>query len=582
MLDTYSKNKQDIVEKLAELEKISSTKHVKEMAKSIKKKLESDIFSLVVVGQFKRGKTTFINALLGKDLLPVAIVPLTSIITILNYGTELHIVVHFENGQNREISLDDLPLFVTEKYNSKNKKGVDRVEIAYPSTYLKNGVQIIDTPGVASVYKHNTETTYKYLPRADAAIFLVSVDPPLTQAELHFLRDLKNVVVRTFFIQNKIDTVNETDREESLQFSKNVIEKEAGFNNVEIYPLSAKYALEGKLENDSQKIKQSGLINFEHSLSRFFMQEKGKVLLDSTIRKMNNLVDEELLLAELEAKSIRFPLNELESKIEEFKAFIRDINQEKIDSTRLLTEEIKTLQTETLIEDLEKLKQEKTKWLVAAVKEFATEHKNDSNRQLAEGVDAFIDVQIRNIFNKWRVAEEKKLKNQLTTILGRFTDRMNSILDRIVQSASELFGLSRRQFRMQESLPSEIEFRFQTMDEAAMLSLTLDFVKKALPKALVHKIILKEAREKAKQMVDRHCGKTRYDFYRRTGKLVQDYRLNITNVVESTESDVLKVLEIGLASKKDTATNISVREETLYNKIKHLKEMKESLRKTIS
>lgn len=89
MLDTYSKSKKDIAEKLAELERISSTEHVKTMSKSIRTKLESDIFSLVVVGQLKRGKTTFINALLGKDLLPVAIIPLTFIITILNYGEKL-------------------------------------------------------------------------------------------------------------------------------------------------------------------------------------------------------------------------------------------------------------------------------------------------------------------------------------------------------------------------------------------------------------------------------------------------------------------------------------------------------------
>jgi len=581
MLDTYSKNKKDIAEKLTELEKVSSTEHVKTKSKSIRTKLESDIFSLVVVGQFKRGKTTFINALLGKDLLPVAIIPLTSIITILNYGEELRIITYFENGADKEISLDDLPLYVTEKHNPKNEKSVDRVEIAYPSAYLKNGVQIIDTPGVASVHEHNTKTTYEYLPKADAAIFLVSVDPPLTQAELHFLRDLKNIVVRTFFIQNKIDTVSETDREESLQFSKGVIEKNAGFSDVEIYPLSAKDALEGKLANNMQKVEQSGLVDFEHSLDHFLMQEKGKVLLDSAIMKTDSLIDEELLLAELEEKSIRFPLNELESKIEKFKAFIRDINQEKIDSIRLLTEEIKALQTETLADDLEKLKQEKTKWLVAEVEKFATEHKSDNNRQFTESINAFIDTQIRDIFGKWRVEEEENLRSQLTNILKRFTDRMNGILDQIIQSASELFGVSHRQFRMQETLPPEIEFRFQTSDESDMLSTTLDFAKKALPKALAHKIILKEAREKAEQMVDRHCGKTRYDFSRRMEKLVQDYRLNVTETVESAQGDVLRALEMGTASKKDTSADVSVRGETLRDKIKNLKEIKGSLQKII-
>lgn len=82
------------------------------------------------------------------------------------------------DGPKKDIPIEDIQLYVTEKYNPKNQKGVDRVEIAFPSSYLKSGVQIIDTPGVASVHGHNTQTTYQYLPQADAAIFLVSVDRP--------------------------------------------------------------------------------------------------------------------------------------------------------------------------------------------------------------------------------------------------------------------------------------------------------------------------------------------------------------------------------------------------------------------
>jgi GTPase SAR1 family protein len=186
MLDTYSKIKEDLSNNLVKLENIAISEHVKTASKLLQIKLKNDIFSLVVVGQFKRGKTTFINALLGNDLLPTAIIPLTSIITIISYGNELKITAFFENETKKEIKLEDLLLYITEKHNPKNEKKVDHVEITYPFQYLKNGVQIIDTPGIASVHKHNTKTTYEYLPHADVAIFLLSVDPPLTQAELLF------------------------------------------------------------------------------------------------------------------------------------------------------------------------------------------------------------------------------------------------------------------------------------------------------------------------------------------------------------------------------------------------------------
>ena len=578
MLDKYSEYKDIVISSLTKLGEIATSKHVRTVAESICAKLVTGTFFLVVVGQFKRGKTTFINALLGKELLPVAIIPLTSIITVLNYGENLRIKVFFESGSNKEIFLDELPLYITEKHNPKNKKGVDRVEIAYPSPYLKNGVQIIDTPGVASVYEHNTKTTYEYLPRADAAIFLVSVDPPLTQAELYFLRDLKKMVTKVFFIQNKIDMVNKADREESLSFSKEMIEKEAGFDNAEIYPLSAKQAMEGKISNDQEKIEQSGLREFECSLDRFLMQEKGVVLLNSAINKTDNLINEELLLVELEEKSIQLPLSQLEENIKKFKIFIRDINQEKIDSSRLLAAEIKALQTDILAEDLERLKQEKIKWLVGEVKKFAVLHKADSNGQFVEAIDKFIDQQIRDIFVNWRKEEERVLNDQLVNVLKRFTDRMNNILDQIVQSTAELFGVFRRQLRVQETLPPEIEFIFQTTDESDMLGITLDFIKKILPKILAHRLILKEAQEKAVMMIDRHCGKTQYDFSQRMDRLVQNYRLSITETIKSMQEDVLRAVEAGISSKQKITVEVATRETRLRDKIRALNEIKESLK----
>ncbi|MCL4321630.1 MAG: dynamin family protein [Deltaproteobacteria bacterium] len=578
MLDAYLKIKSGLIKSLTRLENTASSERVKAAAQLLCTKLKADIFSLVVVGQFKRGKSTFINALLGEDILPAAVIPLTSIITILGYGDKLQITVFFQNGTEKKIMREELSLYITEKHNPKNEKGVNRVEIAYPSLYLKNGVQIIDTPGIASVHEHNTQTTYEYLPSADAAMFIIGVDPPLTQAELQFLRDIKNTVGKTFFIQSKIDTVSETDREESLAFSKKVIEEAAGFSDVIIYPLSGKEALEGKKEGDSQKVKRSGLFNFEQSLEQFLVNEKGKALIQSVAEKANNLIDEEMLLAELEEKSLHLPLEELENNIATFKNFIRDSNQERIDSERLLAGEIRALQKDILEEDIEKLKQEKTEWLAAQVEEFAAGHKLDGNAKFTELIGKFIDVQIREIFGIWRTDEEKTLRKHLEEIFKRFMDRMNKILGQIILSSAELFGIPYNQIQMQEMLPQEIEFRFETTDEPGALSITIDLMRKTLPKALAHKLILKEAKEKAKMLVDMHCGKARYDFSLRMERLMRNYRLNVAGAVESVQNSVLKALESGIASRQNTAVKAASLEKRVRDKINILKEIQESLK----
>jgi GTPase SAR1 family protein len=565
MLNYYSKTRADLEHTLKELGDIAVSENSKIKAQLIYDKLKADIFSLVVVGQFKRGKTTFINALLGKDFLPTAIIPLTSIITILKYGEKLKITVFFGNNSQKDISVDELQLYVTEKHNPKNEKGVDRVEIFYPSDYLKNGVQVIDTPGVASVHEHNTKTTYEYLPKADAAIFLVSVDPPITQAELNFLRDIKNNVAKVFFVLNKTDIASDVEQEESLAFTKKIIEEQAGFKDVSIYPLSAKT--------------KSGVSDFEKSLEQFLINEKGNVLLRSAHGKTESILSEETFLAELEKKSLNLPIKDLENKIEKFKSFISDISQEKLDSERLLQEEIRVLGIDVLDEDIEKLKQEKTQWLQKALEEFAKNHNKDGNRKFAELVDEFISTNVKDIFENWRVQEENILKNHIKNILGRFVKKINTIIEQIVSSSTEIFGISKKEFSIQETLPAEIEFRFQTNDGDDLLGMTIGFAKKSLPKTLAHKLIIKEAREKIEMLIDRHCGKSRYDFSQRMEKLVRDYKLTVGDTVESVKSDMLKALETGLASKQKTSDEIAVQEEKLNNRLANLKKINELMQR---
>ena len=110
-----------------------------ENLKEVADKLAENRFHLVVLGQFKRGKSTFINSILGEKVLPTSVVPLTSIVTLLKYGDEEHMQVVFNDGKTKVISRQELPEYVTEKGNPKNEKNVKQVEISYPSQYLKEG-----------------------------------------------------------------------------------------------------------------------------------------------------------------------------------------------------------------------------------------------------------------------------------------------------------------------------------------------------------------------------------------------------------------------------------------------------------
>ena len=134
----YSKLKTDLLDCMDEMLGIENIRGC--ACEDLKEKVRSNAFNLVVVGQFKRGKTSLINALLGAEILSVAVVPLTSIVTIMTWGEALRIKVYFNDGKITEIKPESLVEYVTEKGNPKNVKDVREVVLTYPSPYLKDGV----------------------------------------------------------------------------------------------------------------------------------------------------------------------------------------------------------------------------------------------------------------------------------------------------------------------------------------------------------------------------------------------------------------------------------------------------------
>ncbi len=149
-----------------------------ERIRELENRLFEGRFHLAVLGQFKRGKSSLLNALMGEPLLPVSVVPLTAVPTFVRWGETPSIRIEREGGNAEEFAggtvedrRDFLTRYVTEENNPKNRLGVCGVEVFLPSPLLEKGVVLIDTPGIGSVYRHNTEATLNFLPQCDAALF---------------------------------------------------------------------------------------------------------------------------------------------------------------------------------------------------------------------------------------------------------------------------------------------------------------------------------------------------------------------------------------------------------------------------
>jgi ribosome biogenesis GTPase A len=203
-----------------------SNKGLHEKLLALEEKLATGQLHLAVLGQMKRGKSSFINALLGADVLPTGVLPVTAIITEIRYGSEPQATVMYTTGALREsVAIGTLADYITEVGNPGNTKQVASVEISYPSAFLESGIVLIDTPGIGSTHAHNTETTESYLEYVDAGIVVLSVDLPITEVESQFLRRIKGEIPKLFFIVNKTDIGTPDELSKITEFLKNELNR---------------------------------------------------------------------------------------------------------------------------------------------------------------------------------------------------------------------------------------------------------------------------------------------------------------------------------------------------------------------
>lgn len=257
-------------------------------------KLAEDRFILAVLGQFKRGKSSLMNAIIGHEFLPTGVLPLTSAITVLKYGTVQRLVVTKSNSMfTEEMPVSVLAEYVTEKGNPGNQKKIKTVAVELPVPFLRYGVEFVDTPGVGSVITANTETTYNFLPECDAVLFVTGADTPMTSPELEFLKKIKEYVNRIFFVINKVDLISEEELKEVKAFVTKTISEALESSAVKVFPVSSRLGLDGRTRGNAELYQQSGLQELENTLASFLSEEKAAAFLAAVAQKAMRIIDNE-------------------------------------------------------------------------------------------------------------------------------------------------------------------------------------------------------------------------------------------------------------------------------------------------
>ncbi|HET6489725.1 MAG TPA: dynamin family protein [Syntrophales bacterium] len=188
--------------------------------------VENPPIDVAILGQFKAGKSSLVNSLIGQNVLPVGVIPVTTVISRLQFGEQERATISFFDGTRKEIPVADLDEYTAEAKNPSNQKGVEMVDIELPALADYAGLRLVDTPGLGSVFKAHMEVSANWLPEVGAAILAVSSDRPLSENDLQLIRELTQYTPRIILLLTKADLLSPSQQDEVVKFFEDTVKRE--------------------------------------------------------------------------------------------------------------------------------------------------------------------------------------------------------------------------------------------------------------------------------------------------------------------------------------------------------------------
>jgi GTP-binding protein EngB required for normal cell division len=301
--------------RLASLAQELGAQLVAEEAGELAARISEGRFYVVCVGQFKRGKSTLLNALVGYAVVPTGFVPVTAVPTVIRFGDELRARVRIRDGSWRDAAMSDLKEYVTEELNPENKKALDGAEVFVPSPLLSSGMCFVDTPGLGSVFTGNTATTQAFIPHIDAALVVVGADPPIAGEELTLVESIGTQVQDLILVINKADRTSDPERAAAVKFTREILEKRLHRPMGKVFEVSAVERIE----------KRGPLRDWEKLLASLhcLVDDSGRNLVRAACdRGLQRLSEQLLVIIGEDRDALQRPIEESERRIELMKGTI--------------------------------------------------------------------------------------------------------------------------------------------------------------------------------------------------------------------------------------------------------------------
>lgn len=366
-------------------------------------KLEEQRFCIGITGVLSAGKSTFLNALLGQEVLGTSSVPETANLSVLRYGETPRARVHFWSKEqwedlesqsaydsnlkafvkeskehfkdtlqdfitspkySKDIELNDLSAYTSANHTSKFCNLVEKVELFMPLAFLENGVEIVDTPGLDDPITKREDITREYIEHCDMLIHIMNVSCAATQKDIDFILEalLEQNISRLLVVLTRIDLLTQKELESSLEYTKSSLisqlknakykgDIQSLIQRIDFIPLAGYAALLHRIQKADSKdkptmsLEESGILEIESYLQTMLLGQdslKAKDKLYLAFKAMLKIAQDEKELIEIESALLCASGEELDSLISKYTAQ----NQALLDTLQNFESHLSVLNTD--------------------------------------------------------------------------------------------------------------------------------------------------------------------------------------------------------------------------------------------
>ncbi|MGB9695973.1 MAG: dynamin family protein [Ignavibacteria bacterium] len=550
------------------------TKNQKEKLKTLREKLEVGTINFAVIGQFKRGKSSFINALLGENILPTGVIPLTSIVTIVKYAKFPFSKIVFEDNSYKILSsFTGLGLYTSEKENPLNVKRVKYAEVGFPNELLNKGLVFVDTPGIGSLHLNNTFSTYSHLPKIDGAIFITSSDPAFSEAELRLLERVSTITPTVFFVLNKIDYLTPLDLDQILTYTQELFLKFYRKMDIIIFPVSAQNALLAKSTGNTQMLDRSGIKSFETYLEKYVILRRKNILNKSVKRQLLNIINEVETSFELETSSYQMSIEEINSK---HKLLQESVDYFSSDNVKFLKEGREDITNLLLLYNnyFESIKSELSKKIHNELLTFESKNSSLSRLKFKKKIELLFHTLIKTSLEKQRLQIENEIQEEAKKIFAKTINNYNSIINKIYKATANLFRIPLREVHFEKNIEPTTEFEYITYEFKLMVNFNWTKLVFLLPRHIHNRLIVKSYFNRIDFTINYNFNYIIDDIKKKLERTLIEYNVFFKEQIKDTIEKLTEIIEkIKAIKQKEEKITDSILSEAA-DKILKLEEIK--------